>query len=164
EREHDDLQRRGRERKDEEDAGPDGVGEYEDPAPRDPVEEAAGQEADHNARQELGDEKSAHPRCVLRPVEHVDDERDERKPGPDRGRKRREEEEAESSGLPQEPDSSPPEASCHGPNRNSGGGGTGESSMEVCAPWSTRSSAAAKNSFPSAVTTVTRIAASAPNG
>src|SRR6185503_14961157 len=108
EREQNDLKGCPRERKDEEDAGPRSVREHKDPAARSPVEKPPREEPDDDAREELGHEQRADPGGVLGAIVDVDDQRNECEPGADARGKRREEKEAESSGLPQEPEPGSP--------------------------------------------------------
>ena len=80
-REDDDLRRVRRERQGDERAGAHQVGADHQSAPREPVDERADEQPDHEGRQQVGDQEPGDPRRGMRPLPDVHLERDEGEPG-----------------------------------------------------------------------------------
>ena len=113
--EPDDLKRARRERQRAEDTDARKIRGDEDRPSRETVDERAGEQAGGDDREEVDDQERADPARVVGMPVHVDDESDERQPGADAGRERREEEETESGRAPHEAERGSTKAADHGP-------------------------------------------------
>ena len=91
-REDDDHRRAARERERAEDRGAHEVGDDQEAAPREPVDQRPGQDPDQDDRQELDQQQRADPLARPGPVEDVDRERDGGEIRPGSGAERGEEE------------------------------------------------------------------------
>ena len=117
---------------------------------REPVDERAGEQPDHDRGQDVRDQERADPRPGVGAVLDVDRERDEREPGSEPGEQRREEEQ--------------PEARDPGDEIEPPGGRPQLRPLRACASRSPGRGRAPRRrtSFSSGVPTVTRIAPGAP--